>query len=53
MKLSKDYGEFYERLNSLHPKYGTTPKLPLPEPRPELQTDLNEPEQSEESTTGL
>ena len=32
MKLSRDYTEFYDRLNVLHPKYHTTLMLPLPEP---------------------
>jgi hypothetical protein len=53
MKLSRDYGEFYERLNSLHPKYHTTLNLPLPEPQPASQMDSKNSEQTGESTTGF
>jgi hypothetical protein len=40
MKLSRDYVEFYDRLNTLHPKYNTTLMLPL--------VESNTPEQTKE-----
>lgn len=39
MKLSRDYPEFYERLNALHPKYNTSLLLPLQEPEQSEQAE--------------
>jgi len=41
MKLSRDYPEFYGRLNNIHPRYNTTLRLPLLEAgQPEQSTGL-------------
>lgn len=51
MKLSADYTEFYDRLNTLHPKYNTTPMLPLWEPSKSSAQQISQ--VSDEVSTGL